>query len=374
MKLLKVTAAALGALLLVMLFAGALVERIEPGEIGVRQNLWGDGIVEEDFGAGFHLGILGMHAWHRLDRRTHFLTFSETEGRDRASYAPATANSMERPPLEIRTVDNNAASLDVTITYRIIEGQGHELVSTGQMGTYRERVASSVQGVLREELAKLRPEDFVDSDTRLQLVEETLPKLRASLAKFNVEPESLLIRAVRFPDKYEAELQRKQLQQQLSRLEEAKQRVEEALTVTGKISEETEALEKETRAEWDKRLQELASENEVKIAQVLGESRKYDARVRSEADAKYEELVAEGQLALERAEALRDELRNAALDTKGGRLYQARAAAENLVFETVTLNSNDPSIPSVIDIDALVDILVGREGGEAPAARETANR
>ena len=40
-------------------------------------------------------------------------------------------------------------------------------------------------------------------------------------------------------------------------------------------------------------------------------------------------------------------------------LQQARDAAENLNFTSVTLNSNDPAVPSVIDIDALVDLLIG---------------
>ena len=62
-----------------------------------------------------------------------------------------------------------------------------------------------------------------------------------------------------------------------------------------------------------------------------------------------------------KAEALRDKLKNAALDTVGGRILQARDAAENLNFQSVTLNSNDPRVPSVIDIDALVRLLVGSE-------------
>ena len=69
--------------------------------------------------------------------------------------------------------------------------------------------------------------------------------------------------------------------------------------------------------------------------------------------------MANGNLAIEKAEALRNELRNKALDTTGGRIYLAQQAAENLDFESVTLNSNDPRVPSVIDIDAMVRLLVG---------------
>ena len=71
-------------------------------------------------------------------------------------------------------------------------------------------------------------------------------------------------------------------------------------------------------------------------------------------------MIAEGNLAIAKAEALRNELRNQALDTIGGRIYLAQQAAENLQFESVTLNSNDPSIPSVINIDEMMDLLLGK--------------
>ena len=121
----------------------------------------------------------------------------------------------------------------------------------------------------------------------------------------------------------------------------------------------TEADVKELVATWDKQLQDAQSSNDVKVAGVLGAAGEYDLKTRAVADAEYETLVADGNLAVAKAEALRDELRNAALDSVGGRILQARDAAENLNFTSVTLNSNDPNIPSVIDIDALVDILVG---------------
>lgn len=356
MKILKIAAAFVVLVLVVLLSLIALFERIEPGEIGVRQNLWGGGIVPEDFDAGFHLGVVGMHEWHRLDRRTHFLSFSEhTAG----GSGPSHRNRMERPPLEIRTVDNNTASLDVTVTFRIANGEANQIVAEGLKETYRDRVASQVVRVLREELAKLAPEDFVNTDTRLALVEETMPKLSEALAKFHVVPESLLIRAVRFPEEYEEKLQLKQLQQQLALLEESKRKVEEKLTETGTIEKITEAMEKEKRAEWQKRLQDAQSENDVRIAGILGEARVYDERVRAQADASYEKLVAEGKLALAQAEALRDQLRNAALDTLGGRIYQAREAARNLRVREVTLNSNDPSVPTILDVDALARLLIG---------------
>ncbi len=362
MKFLKFLATAIVVFTLIGVISMGLIEKINPGEIGVKQNLWGHGgIDDEDHEPGFHLGVIGIHKWHRLDRRTHFLTFSSTDAVEsgRGMFEVSANNSQRRPPLDIRTKDNNTAALDVTMTYRIIENEAWQIVKEGRQNAYLDRVVSTVQSVLREELAQLTPEDFVDTEVRLARADQTLPVLRDALKEWHIVPDLLLIRAVRFPDAYEQKLQDRQLKQQLTLLEKSKQAVEEALAKTGTIEKKTEADVKELVATWDKDLQEAQSTNNVKVAEVLGAAGEYDLRTRAEADASYETLVADGNLAVAKAEALRDELRNAALDTVGGRILQARDAAENLNFTSITLNSNDPSVPSVIDIDALVDILIG---------------
>lgn len=347
-----------------LLVLSTLFERIEPGVIGVKQKLWGTaGVIPEDHMAGYHWGVAGVHRWHRLDHRTHFLTFAKTDlqlGKSRHH-----SNSIEEGPLDIRTRDNNPVAVDVTVTYRIIPGEAHQIVAKGLKGMYMDRVASQVRGVLREELARLNPGDFVNTDIRFQLSQEILPLLEQELASFHVKPESLLIRSFQFMETYEAKLQETQLTQQYTELAKSKRLVEDAMRATGKIEKETEAMAKELRADWDKRIQEATSNNEVKVAGILAEAAIYTNKVVPAADARYETLLADGKLAVDRAEALRDELRNAALDTRGGRILQARNAAENLRVESVTLNSNDPSVPSVIDIDELTSLLIGDEGGSS---------
>jgi regulator of protease activity HflC (stomatin/prohibitin superfamily) len=363
MKILQGLVALVGLIGLALFAMSVLYERIEPGQIGVRQSMWGSGgVLAEDFQPGFHWGVTGMHKWHLLDRRTHFLTFSEPRGQ--SGYSRAHRNAQEELPLEIRTSDNNPVSVDVTVIYRLVPGEAHLIVAEGQKMTYMERVASTVRGVLREELAKLVPEDFVDTQIRLDLADAALPILEEALASYHIKPDVILIRAVRFLDSYEKKLQAKQLTQQLSELAKSKRKVEDELKVTGTIEKITEAMEKETRAEWDKKLQTASSGNQVVVAGILAEAKIYDNQVRPRADAYYEINVAEGKLALDQAEALRDRLRNEALDTAGGRILQARTAAENLQFDSVTLNSNDPSVPSVIEIDKLVKLLIGGTGSE----------
>lgn len=328
-----------------------LTVRVEPWQIGVKQNLVAGGVNERDFGTGFRLRIPGMHAWHLLERRTHFITFAE--GRSDFTVVD------EKPPLEIRTKDNNLASYDVTVTYRIKDGEANQIVQEGNKLAYRDRVLTAVESELREGLAELASEQTYSTDERLRVVATIMPKLTKALAPNHVVPEQILIRAIQFPEGYEQRLQEKQLTYQTRELAEAQTFVEKQRAITETKSAEISAAEKSLRGDWDKRLQEKSSTNQVKVAEVLAAADVYDRGTRARADALYVTSVAEGNLAVEQAEALRDELRNAALDTVGGRIFLAQRAAENLQFESVTLNSNDPRVPSVIDLDGLVRMLIG---------------
>jgi len=352
MKLPKVLLLAVALVPIALVVSALFIQQVPPASIGVKQHLWGGGgVVSQDYETGFHLGITGFHKWYLLDKRTHFVSFAEHPG--------LSATAQDRPSLEVRTRDGNTANVDISVTYRIKPGEGHLIVAEGLRDVYRDRVMSTVESVLREQLAQLSSEDFYSTDSRLQRSIETLPDLRESLADLHVEPVTILLRAVQFPAGYEQRLQEKQLTYQRKLLATAKRHVEEQLQRTGTMEKEIEAAEKERRGTWDKKLQQALSDNEVAIAEVFGDAQKYDKQTRAEADADYESMVAEGRLALDTAEALRNELRNKALDTTGGAIFLARQAAQNLNIAEVTLNSNDPDVPSIIDIPALVRLLVG---------------
>ncbi len=352
MRMLKITIVVVLLFFFCLASAALLVETVPPSRIGVKQNQWsGQGVISEDFDTGFHLGIAGLHKWYKLDRRTHFLTFADSHSRR--------SFGQEYPSLEIRTSDGNPTTLDVTVTYRIKPGEAHLLVASGLYGVYTDRVQQTVQGVLREELAELSSEEFYSSDLRMKRAQDALPKLRENLADLHVEPQDILIRAVRFQSGYEERLQEKQLTYQRKLLATALRKVEEQMQRTGTMEKEIEAAEKERRGEWDKKLQTVRSNNEVAIAEIRGEAEKYAKKIAANADADWETMIADGKLAIDKAEALRNELRNKALDTIGGSILLAQKAAENLNIEHVTLNSNDPSVPTVIDIPALVELLVG---------------
>ncbi len=341
----------------------AFIETVPVTKIGVKQVLWGGkGVVERDYPTGFHVGIIGLHRWHFLDVRTHFLTFGSEVGAKQGEARSSAGQAF--PSLELRTKDNNMLNIDVTVTYRIIPGEAHLLVSEGKHTIYRDRIVQAVEKELREQLAELGSTEVIVTDRRLEIVHNALPKLTTAMSEYHVEPESILIRAISFPPGYEEVLQGKQLTYQKELLARSETLVQKRKADTEGLSAETIAKQKDLRGKWDRDLQAERSKNLVEIQRTLAAAEVYDKETRAAADADYAVKVASGKLAVEKAEALRDELRNQALNTLGGRILLARRAAENLNIESVTLNSNDPRVPSILDVNALTRMLIG-EGVES---------
>ncbi len=334
-------------------------ERIEPTQIGVRQIRWGGGGIEAgDREPGFHVGIWGFHVWYQLPRTTHWIHYSQQH-----SDRDATGTVSWEGELELRTKDQNIYFVDASVPYRIKPGEAWEIVSRGLRHSYQERVQSTLLRVLREELAELSSEDLQSTEKRLARLDMMLPLLNKQLAGFHVEAETILIRRVGFGTEYEERLQQKQYLTQKGQLDGALALQANEEQTTNSIEKQIVAAEKEKIANWEKKIQEEKSRYEVLVAEINAEAAKYQAKVRAAAMASAVSSEAEGQLAVDRAEALRNELRNEILNSRGGSIYLALEAADNLDMRDITLNSNDPRVPIVLDLEAMTKLLVG--SGEA---------
>lgn len=329
-------------------------KKVEPGVIGVRQNRWGGGgIYDQDFESRLVVGITGIHRWHYLPRKTHFLHFNA------ASKATRDEISEVVPPLEIRTRDGNPVTIELSIPYRIREGEGHKIVREGQKSTYRGRVKSVVADVLRIQLAELSPEEMVVTERRLQRASEALGVLNEELKKYHVVAEKILIRKISFAPNYEQKLQEKQYLNQKANLDVALREQADEEKVVNLKEAEIQADMRELNQEWEKKLQVLRSDFQVQIARIRSEGELNAERIRAEGDKERIIAQARGRLALDQAEALRDELRNAALSSYGGRILLALDAVDKLNMPEVTLNSDDPAVPMVLDLHRMTRLLVG---------------
>lgn len=335
-----------------ILFA-VLIKRVPPATIGVKQNQWaGAGIVRADYPTGFHLGISGIHKWYFLPAKTHFLHYNATQGM-------SSPTDDWAPPLEIRTTDNNVVSFELSVSYKILEDEAHIIVDEGILLDYRDRVRSTVTAVLRRELPRLTSEDLQDTDLRLLRVAETLPILNEGLREFHCVADEILIRRLRFQQEYEDKLQEKQYLRQKALLDTAQTLVAEEEKKVNLIEKQIVAAELSLTQDWEKRMQEKRSEYDVLIASIVADAEVYAAEERARGEAEAVISEANGQLALEKAMALRNELRTAALNSEGGRILLALDAADNLDIPSVTLNSDDPAVPMILDLGELTRMLVG---------------
>ncbi len=343
----------LALLLLTPAIFALFFKRVPPDVIGIKQSRWGGGGIQAlDFGTGFHLGVSGYHLWHFLPRRTHFIHFSESRGQN-------TEVDLWEPPQQIRTRDNNVVTVDLSVPYRIKNGEANTIISDGLKHGYRDRVKSTVERVLRSELSSLSSEDLQNTELRIQRTEAILPILNEQLAEFHVVAQTVLVRRFLFSSEYERKLQEKQFLRQKANLDVAQTHVANEEKLVNQLEKQIKAAEMALETNWRKTLQEKSSEYEGLLAEIYALAQVYSERTRAEGSAGQVISEAEGNLALARAEALRQRLRTAALSNPGGDVLIALRAAENMQIPSVTLDGQDPSVPMLLDLSRMTELLLG---------------
>ena len=346
------------AILIKLVLLGMFFQKVPVATFGVRQHLFGaGGVVDKDFPMGYHFSFRPLFKWHMLDRRMHVIHFV---GRDTAQQQMS-RNIRRRKTMHIRTRDNNIAYLDVSVLYSIIPGEAFKVVQDGIQSSYQDRAQSTMEGKLRAELAKLTSEEYQDTNKRMALQTATVTVLNTALAAFHLKAESILIRSLQFQTEYESKLQDKQLQKQLSKLEEAKLGQFEEEKITKGMEKEIQAAVKIAEAEWDKLLQKLRSTNEIAIAKIDAQTVLYVKTTKAEADRAYTESEARAKLLLQLEEAKRIEGLTAALSEPGGDYYNAMQAIQGLKFNRIIVNSNRDGAVDPLSIEDILRRLLPQE-------------
>ncbi len=329
---------------LALLFLNKLFFTTVPvGKIGIKINTWG-GLVEEDFEAGLHFSLVGVHEWRLLNKTTIFLHFSQT--------------GDEGEALIIRTKDNNEVYLDVSIPYKIVSGNAHKLIKGGLERTYQDRMKIITKSVLRAELARLSPSVIIQTDLREKIAEETLPILNEKLAEINIQAEAILIRSFNFiNEKVEKTIQEKQYLRQEKLLKDAQVLENQAKLETNKLETEIVNAEKEETADSNKRIQELESKYKIILTKIEAEKNESEKRTRAEGDAERAVLESQGELFIAEAEALKIKLEADILKSKGGKIFIAKQAAENINLRNIQLNSNMKNPLETISLQNLLKLV-----------------
>lgn len=316
----------ISVLVLILLIApGTCSKYVEPDAIGVRQSLL-SGTAKKDFGQGRVTAIPFIHTVHTLPSTLQYLDFVGPRA------------------LSLRTKENNTFDVDVTIVWRVKEGEAHEIVAKGFKVTLEERVLSTAQGFLRDHLSRLSIEEFQVPENREAATLSAIEPLNLRLAAYHVEvpPAGVLIRAIRFRSDYETRLQTKQELAVQRLLDTAKELESEARQATTDVEKDIEKAVKIEREDWNGTIEELRADLEVQIAEIDGTTTRYDRDRRAQGDAICSRASADGERALAIAEAYGERLRTEALSSRAGRTYTAIKAAENFKIGDFMLNSLDP--------------------------------
>lgn len=330
-------------------FLRASVQTIPPTDIAVFQNNWGSdgGVVPKDVGAGKVVAFPGRETVHRLSARTHYLRFGmESEGND-------------LPSLELLSSDGLEMRISVTVPYRIADGEAHMLVAEGRRSTYATAARAAAERVLLQVFADVDRDGWASVDARRAAEALALQDIGEAFDPFHLTPLGVHVTAAWFPPTYEVELNEQKLLEQRILTDEMLGRLDETKHELLVAREAQARAEVELSSQYDFQIEQARIGLEAEVLDVQREASRYRFQRETAADNAYEKAVAEGKLALDTAEALRERLVNEALETDGGRLLLARDAAKSLRFKSVSLDANNPDVPSILDLDALSRLLIG---------------
>lgn len=336
----------------------ALLVNVAPWEAGVRQDNFGGGLEARDLGPGSHFEMPGLSAIQKVDLRGRLTSFGGEAKK------PLSPRLHQRPGLDIRTAGNQTAKVDISVAWHIQPGHAHDLVAGAMLATLDSKVANKLESNLQVRLAALSSEEWFDARRRQALGDELEEQLVAELAPLFVELDGVYIQGVRFSSDYEKKLQEKQVSHQMALLHDARGRVEQAQAQVGKLVNGTAALEAKVLAEWQQRLEKTQVAFNLEMAELTSETELYTKGLQAEVEAEYLARISAGEQAVKLSENASARLRLDALNSEGGRIWLAREAATRLNVHEVWLDSRDPKVPSMLDLDVLVDLLFGANGRE----------
>jgi hypothetical protein len=262
--------------------------------------------------------------------------------------------------------------------------------------------------VLREQMAVLDSVGFYSTDRRIATEEAALKTLNKQLAAMHLEAQAVLVRAVRYRDEYEKQLQQIQLNEQNKLLDAASQKLANVQQSLDNYQQGTNAQVSQRQQEWGGKQATLERAYQVGlldvddatpgavraklttmapadlaamkdratkifgvdadsvsdgyligIKNINAETLEYKNRIKAEADAVEGRLGAEGRAMVAKVQGEYESKLNALLGSPAGKAYVAWQAADNVKFgETLTFSSSD-GIPAVLRLREFAERFMG---------------
>jgi regulator of protease activity HflC (stomatin/prohibitin superfamily) len=314
-------------------------------QTGVRTKVWGvgKGVIEKDYGTGWHRHIVNVDSWDFYDATVQTLEMTKE----------ATKEGQEKQYLLIRTADDYEVSIDIIVKYQLKRGLVYKLRQEIGLGDkYKIIVKNEAKDVARSIFGKMKAIDLYNPDEKRRRAQEAKLLLNEKLKSRYVKVVDVLILEIT----YDPQLERKIKNQKLAELDVvlniSKSLAAERRGETQEIDAGTEAVAQKIEGEREGELLVLKTLTEDKIEEILAEANKYLVEKKAEADLYKKRKLADGGLLVKKAEAEGEKLRREAMTGLGGNMIVALEAARNINLADIGISTQDIDL---LDVDKMIN-------------------
>ena len=348
------------AVIVLALIARMMVVKVEIGTTGVLTKEWGGGLVEKDFGPGFHWDLGPLHTWVLFDTTVQSLHFNSNNQAGRSGRG----RDVGEGPLQVKSAEGSTVTLDVTVKFRIEPGKTWQLRRDMGVGdSYKVKVRNEAIDALRPVFGRMDNEEFYEVQSRELRAGEAEKILAERLEKLHVSLIAILIRDVSFDEAYERRIRQKTELQQEELLNKSETDLRKFEGETNEVKAQTTAMVTVINQNLERQRRELTAENEKTIAKIRADSEKYALEQRADADLYAAEKKAGGQLLIENAKAEAQRMRQGALQGSGAANLIALEAAKNLRIDTLEVSTLQTNFLDLLE-------LAKRLGAQPEAKRD----
>lgn len=337
---------ALGALFIIGI--KFFVIKVSVDQAGVRTRIWGvtRGIVQKDYGPGWHRAISTIDQWDLYDTTVQTLELAKE---------PSHLGHDERKEAAIRTADDYDVSADLIVKYQIKKGAAWKLRQDIGVGDrYKIIVENETRDIARSVLGRMIERDLYNPDEKRKRAEEFKIQLTERLAYRHVDVIDVLVLELRFDPQLDRKIKNIKLAELDNVLNKSKALAAEQRGITQTIDADTEAVAQKIGGDKERTITVLDAETTKKTIELLAEADKYLVQKKAEADLYKRQKIAEGNLLIRQSQAEGERLRREALAGVGGDILVAMEAARNMNLADINISSLDMNL---LDIDDMATRL-----------------
>ncbi|MEP9410637.1 MAG: hypothetical protein HRF42_04420 [Candidatus Brocadia sp.] len=321
------------------------VIKVGVDQVGVRTIIWGvkRGIVQKDYGPGWHRAIAGIDQWDLYDSTVQTLELAKEPSR--------LGGRDERKDAAIRTADDYDVSADLIVKYQIKKGRAWRLRQDIGVGErYKIIVENETRDIARSVLGKMVERDLYNPEEKRKRAAEFKVQLMERLAPRHVDIIDVLILELRFDPQLERKIKNIKLAELDNVLNISKALAAEQRGITQTIDADTEAIAQKITGDKERAITVLDAETTKKTIELLAEADKYLIQRKAEGDLYRQQRRAEGNLLIKQAQAEGERLRREAISGMGGDIIVALEAARNVNLADVNISSLDINLLDVDDM------------------------